>query len=307
MNQKQSQIVHASWVSIIGNAVMSILKITLGLIAGSLAVVGDGIDSAGDIIASVITLLTAYVIAKPPNIKFPFGYEKADTIASKVLSFVIFFAGAQLAISTITRLVEESVREIPTYLAVYVTIFSIIGKSFLSYYQYRIGKKTESSMLLANARNMQNDVIISVAVLAGLFFTFILKMPLFDTITALAVSIWIMYTAYRIFMQTNVELMDGLRDPTIYNKIFKTISTVKGVYNPHRTRIRKIGNKYMIDIDIEVDGSKTVTEAHEIAQKVEERIKKQIENVYDIVVHIEPYGNIDKDEKFGVSNRELSD
>jgi len=298
MNDRKANIVRASWVSIIGNAILSVSKISIGLISGSLAVVGDGIESASDIIISVITLITAHVLSKPPNIKFPYGYEKADTIATKLLSFIIFFAGAQLAISTVSRLFDDTVREMPTMLAIYITIFSIAGKLFLSYYQHRIGKRVESAMLLANARNMQNDVIISVSVLVGLVFTFIFKMPVIDTITALAVSVWIMFTAYKIFMKTNVELMDGIEDPGIYEEIFKSISSVKGVYHPHRVRIRKIGHRYMIDIDIEVDGTKTVTEAHAISHQVEETIKKNVNNVYDIVIHIEPYGDIDKNEKF---------
>ena len=161
-------------------------------------------------------------------------------------------------------------------------------------------------MLIANSKNMQNDVIISVSVLVGLVFTFIFKLPVIDTITALAVSIGIMYTAYRIFMQTNVELMDGIEDESIYKEIFKAISCIKGVYNPHRVRIRKIGYRYMIDIDIEVDGSKTVAEAHAISHRVEKKIKDSINNIYDIVIHIEPYGDIDKDEKFGVSDRNIN-
>lgn len=306
MKERQAEISKASWVSIAGNAILSASKIIIGLIAGSLAVVGDGIDSASDIITSIITLLTARLLAKPPNIKFPFGYEKADTIATKALSFIIFFAGAQLAISTISGLFGDSPKEMPSMLAIYITLVSIAGKLFLSYYQRRIGKKVESSMLIANARNMQNDVIISVSVLVGLVFTFIFKLPVIDTITALAVSIWIMYTGYRIFMQTNVELMDGIEDESIYNDIFKAISCIKGVYNPHRVRIRKIGYRYMIDIDIEVDGSKTVAEAHAISHRVEKKIKESINNIYDIVIHIEPYGDIDKDEKFGVSDRNIN-
>ena len=306
MTERKKQIVRASWVSIVGNAILSVSKISIGLIAGSLAVVGDGIESASDIIISIITLVTAHVLSRPPNIKFPYGYEKADTVATKLLSFIIFFAGAQLAISTISRLLDDTVREIPSMLAIYITIFSIAGKLFLSYYQYRIGKKVESAMLLANARNMQNDVIISLSVLVGLVFTFVFKMPVIDTITALAVSIWIMYSAYKILMKTNIELMDGIEDPEIYNDTFKAISSVKDAYNPHRLRIRKIGHRYMIGVDIEVDGSKTVREAHQIAHKVENRIKESIKNVYDIVIHIEPYGTVDSDEKFGVSNQQIN-
>ena len=127
------------------------------MIAGSMAVVADGIDSASDILTSVITLITAHIMSRPPDIRYPYGYERADTIASKALSFVIFFAGAQLAISSVTKLIEGGSSEVPSLFAVWVIIASIVGKLLLALYQFKVGKKTGSSMLVANARNMQSD------------------------------------------------------------------------------------------------------------------------------------------------------
>ncbi|MBU2650652.1 MAG: cation diffusion facilitator family transporter [Bacteroidetes bacterium] len=305
MSNRNRQIIRASWVGVWGNALLSVLKISVGLIAGSLAVVGDGIDSAGDIIASVITLLTARLMSRPPNMKFPYGYEKADALASKVLSFIMFFAGAQLGISAVSGLIRGVEREMPAMFAIYATLISIAGKLLLSWHQHRAGKKLDSPMLVANGRNMQNDVIISGAVLAGLFFTFFLKLPVIDSITAILVSLWIMYAAYGIFMKTNPELLDGVHDEKIYDDVFRVISSIKGVYNPHRARIRKVGNQFVIAIDIEVDGNKTVHEAHDIARQVEDALKSSIANVYDILVHVEPYGNIEKDEKYGVSGKDI--
>jgi cation diffusion facilitator family transporter len=305
MREREKLIVKASWISISGNAFLAVMKIIIGLLAGSLAVVGDGIDSGSDIIISVITLITAHVVSRPPNIHYSYGYEKADTVASKVLSFIIFFAGAQLAISTFTRLIEGSQREMPEMIAIYATLVSIGGKILLARYQKLIGKKTGSSMLIANARNMLNDVIISLMVLVGLVFTFILKMPIFDTVTAFAVSIWIMYAAYRIFMKSNLELMDGIEDASIYNRIFLAVSNVPGVYNPHKARVRKIGYQYAIAVDIEVAGTITVDQAHDLAEKVEDEIKKEVENVYDVMIHIEPVGSTREGEKFGVSHEDL--
>ncbi|MBU1013092.1 MAG: cation diffusion facilitator family transporter [Bacteroidetes bacterium] len=295
----------ASWISIFGNAILSILKIVIGFISGSLAVVADGIDSASDIITSIIILVTSKIISKPPNVRFAYGYEKADTIASKILSFIIFFAGAQLAISTGTKIIENELREMPNPIALYVTVVSIIGKLLLALYQFKVGKRVNSSMLIANAKNMQNDVIISISVLIGLVFTFIFKMPILDIITAFAVSGWIMWVAIKIFIQSNTELMDGILDTSVYKLVFAAALEVDGVYNPHRVRIRQINNAYMISIDIEVDGSFTVSESHNISHEVGENIKKKIENVYDIVVHIEPLGTIDKGEKYGVSNKDF--
>ncbi len=304
-NDRTRQIITASWISVVGNAGLSILKITIGFIAGSMAVVGDGIDSASDVVASVITLITAKLLAKPPSIKYPYGFEKADALASKVLSFIIFFAGAQLAISTITALVEGVEKEMPSKIAIYVTVVSIIGKLLLALYQFRIGRKTKSEMLLANAKNMQNDVLISAAVLTGLIFTFVFNLPEIDTIMALAVSVWIMYTAVKIFMHTNAELLDGVQDESVYNKLFKAMSGIKEVYNPHRARIRKIGSQYVIAVDIEVDPDMSIKRSHEISQEVEKKIKEEIPNVYDVLIHVEPYGNIEEDEKFGISEKDL--
>lgn len=306
MAAREELIKKASWVSIAGNAILSVLKIIIGLISGSLAVVADGIDSATDILASIVTLVAARIIAKPPDIKHPYGYIKADTIATKTLSFIIFFAGAQLAISTITQLVENETREIPSLIAIWVTVFSIFGKVFLAWYQFKVGKKAESSMLRANARNMQNDVIISVSVLAGLVFTFIFELSILDTIMALGVSLYIMYIAFRIFMEANLELMDGVSDQEVYKQIFKAVGRVEGARNPHRVRTRKMGKYYIIAIDIEVEGSITVNESHEIAQAVEDNIKNEVLNVYDVLVHVEPLENEHREETFGVSERDIS-
>lgn len=303
---REKEITRASWIAIIGNALLSISKIIIGLIAGSLAVVSDGIDSAADIVTSLITLFTARIIAKPPDIRYPYGYERADTIATKTLSFVIFFAGAQLCISTIEKIIKSQQQELPSSLALYITVVSIVGKLLLSRSLARVGKKIQSSMLIANSKNMQNDVIISGTVLVGLFFTFILRLPILDSLTALAVSFWIMKIAFDIFMQTNRELMDGIKNPEIYNKIFAAIDSVKGVTNPHKVRVRQMGNMYMMDIDIEVNGGMTVVESHEIANKVERQIKQDIGNIYDIMIHIEPAGDKSEQEKFGVTSEMLT-
>ena len=291
----------ASWVGIIGNAFLSIIKITAGIISGSFALLGDGIDSATDIVTSVVTLFTSKIADRPPDEGHPYGHGRAETVATKALSFIIFFAGAQLALTTIKKLFETTERNIPEFFAIYFVIISILGKTFLAYYKYRAGRKVNSSMLLADAKNMMNDILISISVLIGLIFTFILNMPFVDIITALFISVWIMKVAFDIFIETSVELMDGLDDQSIYNEVFNAACSVEGVKNPHRTRIRKINTMYVIDMDIEVNGELTVTEGHEMAKKVHDCIQNQIDNIYDVIIHMEPYGNEEQLEKYGLS------
>lgn len=301
MGQREQEIKRASWVGIIGNAFLSILKIVAGLVSGSLAVVADGVDSSADIITSIITLITARILTKPPNRKYPYGYDKADTIATKVLSFIIFFAGAQLLITTIKKLVTGGSTELPGKLAIYVTVISILGKLLLSFQQYRTGRRTNSAMLIANAKNMQSDILISASVLIGLISIYVFKMPLLDTIAALLVSLWVLRVALKIFRETSLELMDGTKDCTIYDKIFDAIEAVEGAHHPHRVRARNIGHKVMIAIDLEVKGELTLHEAHEIAHKVEDSIKSKIDNVFDVAIHIEPIGDNKREKILGVT------
>lgn len=300
MQPRDKVVVRASVVSLVGNGILALSKLSVGLLAGSLAVLSDGIDSATDVLISMITLVTAHIASRPPDKRFAYGYQKADTIAAKIVSLVIFLAGCQLLISAIHSIVHPEVRELPGKAALYVTAFSIVGKLLLSWHQHRAGKRSGSSMLIANARNMRNDVIISFGVLLGLFFTFVLNMPIIDSIAALMIGLFVIKSAVSIFLETNIILMDGVSDPTLYAKIFEAVEMVPGANNPHRVRSHQMGTRYMIVLDIEVDGDISLRRAHDIAQAVENSIKQNVEKVYDIVVHIEPTGLIHTKESFGL-------
>lgn len=302
---REQKIIRASWWAIVGNALLAFLKLVAGFISGSFAVIADGIDSVSDIVSSVVVLIAARIIALPPNIKFPYGYKKADTVATKVLSFIIFFAGAQLGYSTIRILVAGTTMETPGKLAIWVTLISIVGKLILTLLLSRTGKKVESTMLIANAKNMRNDILLSLSVLASLIFTVLLKEPLIDRIIALLISLFIMYTGFKIFMKSNIDLMDGIENTEVYDKLFKSVHSVEGAYNPHRVRARKIGHYYMINLDIEVDPDLPVKEAHDIAKNVENSIKSNLRNIYDVMVHVEPLGNLEEDEKYGITETEI--
>ncbi len=281
------------------------MKVVFGFTTNSQAVIGDGLDTLSDVATYVIILFMAQLSRKPPSVKYPYGYRRAETIASKFLSFFIFFAGAQLLYNNIVQILSGEARELPSPLAIYITLLSIVIKSSLAAWQFRIGRKTESGMLIANAKNMQADIVLSLAVLVGLGATRLLAMPLIDTIFAIGVSVWILRVGFEIFMESNTELMDGVRDTSVYEEVFAAADLVQGAYNPHRARIRKMSNLYLIDLDIEVDENMSVAESHKIGVEVEDRIKERLENVYDIMIHVEPKGNIEKDEKFGLSRDDI--
>ena len=282
----------ASITAIIGNSILAGLKIAAGLYAGSLAVLGDGIDSSMDILISIITLVVSAVIAKPADKDHPWGHGRAETVATAILAMILFFAGGQLIMSSIHGLISGTRPEAPGIIALIATIVSIAGKIILSWSQYLFGKKTGSAMLRANAKNMLADVITSAGVLIGLGFSMFFNIGAIDLITAILVGIWVIKNAVSIFLEANTELMDGSADDKSYKILFDAVRTVPEVKHPHRTRMRRIAGAWDIDIDIELNPELSVKEAHDIACKVEKAVKERIGEIYDIVVHIEPTGNV---------------
>ncbi len=295
----------AALIALCGNLVLALLKIVTGLTTGSLAVLGDGIDSSTDVAIAVMTLAVGFIINQPSDKEHPWGHHRAETIATIVLAFVIMFAGFQLFQSSLDKIRSGTDATLPSPIAIVVTCVSIAGKLLLALSQYRLGKKSGSSMIMANAKNMTNDVIISASVLVGLGASMIFRVPIIDAITALAVSVWVMKSAIGIFREQNLELMDGNADDELYKSLFRAIHSVPGAGNPHRARIRKMASAWDIDVDIEVNGNMTVEKAHAIAGKVEAAIRREIPDVYDIMVHVEPEGNCEHAEQFGLSAKDV--
>jgi cation diffusion facilitator family transporter len=124
----------AAWISVVGNALLAGAKIASGIFYDSIAVLGDGLDSLGDVVSSLLTVFAAAILIQPPDFDHPYGHQRADTITSKLLSFIIFFTGAQLTLSTVSQFLVK----IPgLYLGSEPSsspIVSIVGKTLLSYF-----------------------------------------------------------------------------------------------------------------------------------------------------------------------------
>jgi cation diffusion facilitator family transporter len=290
----------ASLIALGGNATLAVAKLVIGFLSGSLAVVGDGIDSSTDVVIAVVALMTSRIVDKPGDREHPYGHSRAETVATTVLSFIVFFAGSQLLVRTATALIGGESAPLPSAIAIAVTAVSIVGKLLLSWSQFRYGERAGSSMLIANGKNMRGDVVISSSVLVGLAFTYILRAPFLDRVTALLVSLWIIKVAAGIFREANTELMDGTEGAGPYREIFAAVSSVPGAGNPHRTRVRRLGTILVVDLDIEVEPELSVRAAHGIALGVERAIKRALPEVYDVIVHVEPRGNREEDERYGV-------
>lgn len=304
MEDRNKSFSRAAWIGVWANGALSAAKVLVGLLFNSSAVLADGVDTGTDVFTSLVTLVSGRISSKPPDKTHPYGHEKAEAIAAKIVSFIVFYAGVSLLLESVKRIIFQEHAQIRGALPLFVTILSMAVKSWLFLYKYSVGKKLNSSVLIADALNMRNDILISSTVLLGVILS---KFGLFwmDSVAALVISIMIVRTAINIFRETSYELMDGMQNLDIYQEIFEAVKSVKGAKNPHKVRIRQVGYKYFVDMDIEVDPHLTVEMGHEIATQVKRAIMERNDRIADVLVHVEPSGNVEQ-EPFGLDQEKLN-
>jgi len=255
-----------------GNVALAFSKIVIGFISGSLAVLSDGIDSATDVLIAAMTLVAARISVKPGDNEHPYGHGRIETVATAVISFIVFFAGAQVVFNAIGRILSGAPATLPSTMAVWVTIASIVGNT-LRVEPNSISAKDGSPMLNANGKNILGRGPVSRRP-PRTRPTYLTDIPINDKILAAVVALWILKNAVEIFLEANTELMDGTSDKEPYKEIFAAVARVPEAGNPHRARLRRIGSMLVVDLDIEVEPAMKVRDAHVIAVKVEESIKE---------------------------------
>ncbi|HET7839267.1 MAG TPA: cation diffusion facilitator family transporter, partial [Rectinemataceae bacterium] len=142
MHRRSNLLQRASLIALFGNALLAVSKLVVGFLSGSLAVVGDGIDTSTDVVIAFVALLTSRIIDKPGDSEHPYGHTRAETVATTILSFLVFFAGAQLFARSAGALLSGEAAVLPGRVAIIVTVVSIAGKLLLAWSQFHYGKKT---------------------------------------------------------------------------------------------------------------------------------------------------------------------
>lgn len=288
-----------SIIAVVTNLILAIIKVSIGLIFKSMSVLADGIDTSTDILTSSTMLISTAISRKPADKGHPYGHQKAENIGAKIISFVIFYAGVSLLFESAKRLFTGEYEVLSGILPLFAAIISVAGKTFLFAIEYSFGKKYKSYSMIAEAKNMRNDILMSGLVFLGVFLNKI-GLSWMDPLVGVIMSGIIIRVAWEVFEENAHELMDGLKEEEmwIYEKIFEACKICKAS-NPHKVRVRKIGGKFDIDMDIEVDGQMRVKEAHDITKCIKEKLC-DTKNIYDVVIHIEPEEN-DEKEPFGIS------
>lgn len=276
-------------VSMLVSTGLAAAKISVGLMASSTATVSDGIESAGDVLASGLVLLGLVMAAKPPDAEHPYGHGRLETLSALAVGMLLAATGVLIAVESIH--LAHSDQTPPAAYAVWPLIASIVIKSILSYSKRAYGRKIQSSGLIADAWNDTVDVLSGTTALAGLGLSLLnpLKFGLADHIGGSLVGLIVIFLGIRVVRDTVFQLMDTMPDPAAMDRIRQTGLSVPGVLGIEKCFARKTGLKWHVDLHLEVDPAMSVYDSHEIATQVKEKIRAEVDWVADVLVHVEPH------------------
>lgn len=263
---------------------LAIIKLISGIISGSIGLIADGINSFTDILANLTSYLGLKISDKKANKNYPFGFYKSENIATLIISFFIFFAGYKLFSMSFNKLFSNYVPEI-TIFTLMIPVISITYSFIISKHQIRIGKEINSNSLIAKGIDSRNDVFATGIVLIGMLCTY-LNLKYVEIIAGIIVSLFIFRTGFICIKTAIYPLLDGSANKELIKKVEKIILTEKCKIK--QLRIRTSGLYYHGEATILVDSKISLKEAHDIANNIEKKIKKEITKIKDFIIHVEP-------------------
>jgi cation diffusion facilitator family transporter len=278
-------------VGTLANVMLAALKGTGGVLLGSQALLADAVDSTGDLISDIVTLVAVRVARRPIDGNHPYGHGRIESVASMLIGGLLLLAAAGIAVGAINSLLHGVHREIhPLALAIAGT--AVLTKESLYRWTKRVGRRIRSRVVESNAHHHRSDAMSSIAVLTGLGAGVLIpEADFLDAVASLIVTLFIVRIGVKISLGAVHELVDTEQDPKLILKIEQIALKVPEVINAHRTRTRRSGQHTWVDMDIEVDPAMSVAQAHLVAHAVKENVVEKIGFVADVQVHVEPEGS----------------
>ncbi len=270
---------------IIANIVLLSIKLTAGFLSRSQAMIADGFNSAGDVFASVMTLVGNSIASRPEDKDHPYGHGKAEYIFSMIISLSLMFIAFTIFKSSLSSILNNTAFEISWFL-ITVAIVTIVVKLSLFIYTNRVGKVLDNLLVLANSEDHRNDVFVTAGTLLGIIMGYF-GYTWVDGAVGICISLWIFYTGIKIFISSFKVLMDTDIDPAFKANTYNLVKTIRGVDHIDSINAKPVGAGFILLIKVSVDGEMTVNESHKIASEIKARVK-DIKDVKDAVVHINP-------------------
>ena len=277
-------------ISILLNIGLTIFKIFAGFLGNSTAIIADGLHSASDIITSIGILIGNKISRKPRDKEHQYGHEKAESLVAFILSAVLILVAVKIGYDGIVSLLNLSKVKIPTILPLIVAAISIGVKEYQYQITIRVAKKTNSSALKADAWHHRSDALSSIAAFIGIGGA-ILGFKILDPIASIIVAIVVVKIGIDILKSSCGELMDSSISDNDINEIENIVENYEKIYGIKDLKSRKYGSIAYVDMSIFIDKSKTLEEAHEIADKLEKKIISNLGYIKEINIHTEPFNN----------------
>lgn len=278
-----------SFVTIIGNILLSVMKLIAGFVAHSNAMISDAIHSASDVFSTFVVIIGIKLASKKADKEHPYGHERLECVAAIVLSMVLFITGLGIGATALKNITSGDYNNIavPGILALIAAIISIISKEAMYWYTRYNAKKIDSSVLMADAWHHRSDAFSSIGALIGIAGAR-LGFPIMDSIASLIIFVFIIKAAYDIFKDAIDKMVDHACDDDTVNQIRECVMKHEDVLGIDMLQTRIFGNKIYVDLEIATDGSYTLSKAHTIAESVHDDIEKSFPKVKHIMVHVNP-------------------
>ena len=278
--------------TIIGNLVLSVLKLIAGIVAHSSAMISDAVHSASDVFSTFVVMIGIKLASKEPDKEHPYGHERLECVAAIVLAMVLFITGLGIGAEALGNIVQGNYNDlqVPGMLALVAAIISIVSKEGMYWYTRINAKRIDSSALMADAWHHRSDAFSSVGALVGIAGAR-MGFPVMDSIASLVIFLFIVKAAYDIFKDSIDKMVDHSCDEETEKDIFECVIENEDVMGVDLLQTRIFGNKIYVDVEIQVDGSYTLQEAHKIAETVHDNIEKNFPKVKHIMVHVNPAVN----------------
>ena len=248
--------------------------------------VADAFNSAGDIIASLMTFIGNRVASKKADDDHNLGHGKAEYIYSMLISITMMIMAYTVGKSSILSLINKEEYTFSIWIVI-VCIITIVTKLSLFIYTNKLYKKTKNILIKAASKDHFNDTIITSLNLIASFLA-LNNIFFVDGVVGTIISLWILYTGIKIFIESYHILMDKSIDEETKQKVLDIISEHKEIHKIQHFNSTPVGYKYQISFTIYVDGNLSTFESHEIANNLEKEIIKKIEEAYLVVIHVNP-------------------
>lgn len=271
------------------NLILMIVKIVTGIVGNSYALIADGIESASDILVSLVTWIGFGLSLRPADKNHPYGHGRIESLAGMFSGVALLAAAGVIAYQSIQEILTP--HHSPEWFTLPVLLAVVATKEILARRISNLSKFSDSRALEGDAWHHHSDAITSAAAAIGISIALIggPQYAAADDWGALIACAIIVFNGGRIIARSFYENIDGRIDPLIDEHIRKCAADVPGICEIEKCRVRKSGIFYFAEVHVQVDPHCSVTVGHEIAHQFKERVAKQMPTVKDIVIHIEPY------------------